>query len=51
MFLQKQEDLSAIPYDIPGAEYSHEGEYCTFDFIIKKHELTDDAFTTNSPDR
>ena len=36
-------NLSAIPYDIRGAEYSHEGEYCTFDFIIKKHELTDDA--------
>jgi hypothetical protein len=36
-------NLSAIPYDIPGAEYSHEGEHCTFDFIIKKHELTDDA--------
>ena len=36
-------NLSAIPYDIPGAEYSHEGEYCTFDFIVKKHRLTDDA--------
>ena len=36
-------NLSAIPYDIPGAEYSHEGEYCTFDFIIQKHQLTDDA--------
>lgn len=35
--------LNAIPYDIPGAEYSHEGEYCTFDFIIKKHQLKDDA--------
>ena len=35
--------LSAIAYDIPGAEYSHEREYCTFDFIIKKHQLTDDA--------
>jgi len=23
--------LDAIPYDIPGAEYSHEGEYCTFE--------------------
>ena len=39
----KADDLGAIPYDIPGAEYSHEGEYCTFDFIIKKHQLTDDA--------
>jgi hypothetical protein len=36
-------NLSAIPYDIPGAEYSHEGEYCTFDFIIQKHQLTEDA--------
>ena len=39
----KADELGAIPYDIPGAEYSHEGEYCTFDFIIKKHHLTDDA--------
>jgi hypothetical protein len=39
----KADDLEATPYDIPGAEYSHEGEYCTFDFIIKKHQLTDDA--------
>lgn len=36
-------ELGAIPYDIPGAEYSHEGEFCTFDFIIKKHGLTDPA--------
>ncbi|SMB92521.1 conserved hypothetical protein [Hymenobacter roseosalivarius DSM 11622] len=35
--------LPAIPYDIPGAEYSHEGELCTFDFILKKHNLTDPA--------
>ena len=32
--------LDAIPYDIPGAEYSHEGDNCTFDYIIKKHQLT-----------
>ena len=35
--------LDAIPYDIPGAEYSHEGDYCTFDYIIKKHNITDSA--------
>ena len=40
---EKAKELNAVPYDIPGAEYSHEGEYCTFDFIIKKHHLTDDA--------
>jgi hypothetical protein len=35
--------LNAVPYDIPGAEYTHEGEYCTFDYIVKKHHLTDPA--------
>jgi len=40
---EKAAELNAIPYDIPGAEYSHEGEYCTFDYIIKKHHLNDPA--------
>lgn len=40
---KKAAELDAIPYDIPGAEYSHEGEYCTFDYIIKKHQLSDEA--------
>ena len=40
---EKAEMLNAIPYDIPGAEYSHEGELCTFDYIVKKHGLTDPA--------
>lgn len=39
----KARELDAIPYDIPGAEYSHEGECCTFDYIVKKHQLTDPA--------
>ena len=33
--------LDAIPYDIAGAEYSHQDENCTFDYIIKKHQLND----------
>lgn len=39
----KAKELDAIPYDIPGAEYSHEGEYCTFDYIVKKHSIDDPA--------
>ncbi|SMO67939.1 chromate resistance protein ChrB domain-containing protein [Solitalea koreensis] len=39
--LVKSRELDAIPYDIPGVEYSHEGEHCTFDTILKKHQLTD----------
>src|ERR1051326_4225810 len=40
---EKAKELNAIPYDIPGAEYSHYGSECTFDFIIKKHKLNDPA--------
>jgi hypothetical protein len=35
--------LNAIPYDIPGAEYTHYGDECTFDYIVKKHGITDNA--------
>jgi hypothetical protein len=40
---KKAEELKAVPYDIPGAEYSHEGDRCTFDYILKKHHLTEPA--------
>jgi hypothetical protein len=40
---KEAKELNAVPFDIPGAEYSHEGEFCTFDFIIKKHRITDPA--------
>ena len=32
---EKAKELNAIPYDITGVEYTHDGEYCTFDTIIK----------------
>jgi hypothetical protein len=41
LVFEKAKELDAIPYDIPGAEYSHYGDECTFDFIIKKHQLSE----------
>lgn len=41
--LTKAEDLEAIPFDMPGVEYSHYGEQCTFDYILKKYQLRDPA--------
>jgi len=35
---EKAKELNAIPYDIPGAEYSHYDNECSFDFILKKHQ-------------
>lgn len=37
------ERQGAIPYDIPGVEYSHYGDRCTFDYIVEKHQLSDPA--------
>lgn len=41
--IDQSKKLQAIPYDIPGAEYSHYGNQCTFDYIVKKHSITDPA--------
>ena len=38
---EKAKNLHAIPYDIPGAEYSHYGDECTFDYLLKKYQLAD----------
>jgi len=40
---EKAKDLNAIPYDIPGAEYSHYEDECTFDYLVRKHEVDDPA--------
>jgi hypothetical protein len=29
----------AIPFDVPNVELGHHGEECSFDAIVKKHEL------------
>lgn len=41
--LQQAEQLNAIPFDIPGVEYTHYDDRCTFDYFLKKHDLKDAA--------
>jgi hypothetical protein len=41
--LKVAETGGAIPYDIPGVEYGHVGELCSFDAFIRLHQLTDPA--------
>ena len=41
--LAKAEALNAIPFDIPNVEYTHYNEECTFDYIVKKHQINDPA--------
>ncbi|MFT3845479.1 MAG: chromate resistance protein [Lacibacter sp.] len=38
--------LKAIPFDIPGVEFTHYNDQCTFDYIIKKYKINDPAVLT-----
>jgi hypothetical protein len=36
----------AIPFDVPGVEYGHHGQECSFDALVKKHGLGRDPAVT-----
>jgi hypothetical protein len=35
------QETGAIPYDVPGVELGHHGEFCSFDAFIDKYKLDD----------
>ncbi|MGH6927637.1 MAG: chromate resistance protein ChrB domain-containing protein [Dongiaceae bacterium] len=37
------QELAAVPYDIPGVEFSHDGPLCSFDAFLKRFGLADPA--------
>src|SRR3712207_5378878 len=41
--IPKAKETGAIPFDVPDVEYTHYKDQCTFDYILKKHALTDPA--------
>jgi AraC-like DNA-binding protein len=41
--LRQSKKLDAIPFDIPGVEFTHYGSDCTFDYFIKKYKIKDKA--------
>jgi AraC-like DNA-binding protein len=47
--LKKAEQLNAVPFDIPDVEYTHYGDQCTFDYLIKKHRIKDAAVIAMAP--
>jgi hypothetical protein len=36
-------ETGAIPYDVPGVELTHVGEFCSFDAFLEKYRLDDPA--------
>src|SRR5258708_11013809 len=47
--LAKAAETGATPYDIPGVELTHEGEFCSFDTFMKKYRLDDPALKQLAP--
>jgi hypothetical protein len=39
--MQVARELTAIPFDVPGVELSHDGPHCSFDAFLKIYELQD----------
>lgn len=40
---------NAIPFDVPGVELTHYGDECTFDYLIKKYDITDSGVLIMAP--
>src|SRR4051812_40425590 len=49
LVLQRAQEVGAIPFDVPGVEYSHYEDRCTFDYFLQKYGLTDPALHTIAP--
>ena len=47
--IPKSKELNAIPFDIAGVEYTHYTDECTFDYFLKKHDLSDEALQIIAP--
>lgn len=43
---RKAAELKAIPFDVPGVEFTHYKDQCTFDYFVKKYEISDPAIHT-----
>lgn len=43
--IKKAKEFNAIPFDIPGVEFTHYKDQCTFDYIVKKYKITDPAIS------
>jgi AraC-like DNA-binding protein len=41
--------LGAIPFDVPGVEFTHYEDRCTFDYFLEKYALTDPALQAIAP--
>ena len=41
--IESAREHNAIPYDVQGVEFTHEGERCTFDTLLRIYQISDPA--------
>src|ERR1044072_2967788 len=41
--IKKAAELDAVPFDIPGVEFTHYNDKCTFDYFVEKYHIEDPA--------
>src|SRR5262245_20898910 len=44
--MSEAEAQNAIPFDVPNVKFTHEGEHCTFDALVKEYKIKDEAVLT-----
>jgi AraC-like DNA-binding protein len=44
--LPEAENQNAIPFDVPNVKFTHAGEFCTFDALVKEYKIKDAAIHT-----
>jgi AraC-like DNA-binding protein len=43
---RKAGELNAIPFDVPGVEFTHYNDKCSFDYFVEKYKIDDPAIHT-----
>ena len=43
---RKAGELNAIPFDVPGVEFTHYNDKCSFDYFVEKYKIDDPAIQT-----
>ena len=44
--IAEAERLDATPFDVPNVKFTHHGDHCTFDALIKEYKIKDEAVLT-----
>jgi len=44
--IPKSKELDAIPFDVPEVKFTHYGDHCTFDALVKAYKIKDPAILT-----